>query len=227
MKNTKIFQKEILQNRNRLKKNRKLFWENNKKNFRKNVTEILKKCELPKDWKTYVVVSNFLSNKEMLPFDHDSWSIVNIAAATKKQGFETIMFINSSRVGFLSRPAIVPLVVHEVQHVRQVAKNPKKYIACIFNDKIAESFEIDAEKYTRYLSDEFRKEEVLESILYCYDLGGWKTATKMANFFNKEAKDLYSGGYDKRMENSEFSLFKQAKNKNKMDIFIDYFLLKS
>jgi len=223
MKNTKTFQREISQCRNKLKENRKLFWEDNKKNFCKNVMEILQKCELPKDWKTYVVAANFLSNKEILPFDYDSWSIVNLIAATKKQGFETMVFINRSRAEFLSRPAVVPLILHEVQHIRQAAKNPKKFIAAMLDDKIAKSFEIDAEKHVKCFTDEFRQEAVLESVLYCYDVGSWKYATRMANFLYKEREDLYSGGYDKGMKDSEFNLFQQAKLKKKIDLFIDYF----
>lgn len=223
MKNTKTFQREISQCRNKLKGNRKLFWEDNKKNFCKNVMEILGRCELPKDWKTYVVVSNFLSDNKILPFNYDSWSNVNLIAATKKQGFEIMVFINRSRAEFLSQPAIVPLILHEVQHIRQAVKNPKKFITATLDDKIAKIFETDAEKHVKCFPDEFRQEAVLESILYCYDVGSWKCATKMANFLYKEREDIYSGGYDKGMEDSEFNLFQQAKFEKKIDLFIDCF----
>lgn len=223
MKNIKSFQKEILHCRTKLKKNRKRFWENNKKTFCKNVVEILRSCELPKDWKTYVVASNFLSDKEILPFDYNSWSNVNLVAATKKQGFEIMVFINRSRAEFLSRPAIVPLILHEAQHIRQAANNPKNFTSATLNDEVAKSFEKDAEKHIRFLSDEFRKEAVLESVLYCYDIGSWNYASKMANFFYKERENIYSGGYDKDMTDSEFNLFQKAKREKKINLFIDYF----
>jgi len=221
--NTAPFQKEIFQCRNKLKKNRKPFWENNKKTFCKNIIDILESCELPKKWKTYIVASSFLSDKKILPFDYDSWSIVNLIAATKKQGFEIMVFINRSRAEFLSRPAIVPLILHEIQHVRQVANNPKKYITSALDDKVARLFEEDAEKSIRHLSGEFKREAVLESVLYCYDIGGWDCATKMANFLYNEREELYSGGYDKDMTDSDFELFQKAKRENKIDLFINHF----
>ena len=221
--NITSFQKEIFQCRNKLKKNRKPFWENNKKKFCKNVIDILKSCELPKEWKIYIVASSFISDKKILPFDYDSWSIVNLIAATERQGHEIMVFINRSRAEFLSRPAIVPLILHEIQHIKQVANNPKKYITSALDDKIARSFEEDAEISIHHLSNEFKREAVLESVLYCYDIGGWDCATKMTNFFYNEREELYSGGYDKDMTSTDFKLFQKAKKENKIDLFINQF----
>ncbi len=221
--NITSFQKEIFQCRKKLKKNRKPFWENNKRTFCKNIIADLKSCELPKEWKIYIVASSFLSEKKILPFDYDSWSTVNLIAATKKQGHEIMVFVNRSRAEFLSRPAIVPLILHELQHIKQAANNPQKYITSTLDDKIATSFEEDAERSIRHISNEFKREAVLESVLYCYDIGGWDCAAKMTNFLYNEREEIYSGGYDKGMTDNDFELFEKAKRENEIDLFINGF----
>lgn len=214
---------EILRCRNKLKRNRNSFWENNKKAFCKNVIDIINSLDVPKGWKIYVLVSSFVSDKEIYPYDYDSWSVVNLIAATKKQGHEILVFINKSRAEFLSRPAIVPLILHEFQHIKQAAHNPHKYITSILDDEIAKAFEEDAEKSIRHLDKEFKKEAVLESVLYCYDIGGWDCATKMTNFLYNERENIYSGGYDKDMTDNDYELFNVAKEKEDINLFIKRF----
>jgi hypothetical protein len=217
------FLKEIRQCRNALKKNRKKFWNNNKENFEKNIQKIIKTQKLPSGWKIYFVVSSFLSNKKILPFDYDSWSVTDLIAATKKQGFEIMVFFNRDRAEFLSVPALAPLVIHELKHVKQAAKFSKKFVKATIDDKVARDIEIDAEKDIKNISDEFRKEKILESILYCYDLGKWKTAQKMANFFYKDREEIYSGGYNKEMTKEEYEIFLKARKNKDINIFIDFF----
>lgn len=219
----KIFLKEIKKYRRALKENRTNFWKKNKKNFENNIKRIIKSQKLPRSWKIYIVASNFLSDKKILPFDYDSWSSVNLIAATKKQGFEMMLFLNKARAEFLSIPALAPLVIHELQHAKQAAKNPKKYIAGIINDRISRVSEIDAEKAITDLPKEFREENALESVLYCYDIGGWKMAKKMADFLYKKREEIYGGGYKKGMTEEEYKIFLRAEKNKDINIFINFF----
>ncbi len=221
--NINTYLKEIKRCRNALKKNRRRFWSVNKKNFANNLRRIIKTQKLPRGWKIYIIASRFLSDKKILPFDYDSWSSVNLIAATKKQGFEIMMFFNIDRAEFLSIPGLIPLVIHEFKHVKQAAKSPRNYIKGITDDKIGRFLEEDAENDTKKLSDEFRKEAALEKILYCYDLGGWKIAQKMANFMYKKREEIYGGGYQKEMIKDEFKVFIDAKINKDINIFIDFF----
>src|SRR3989344_9659949 len=114
--------------RKRLETNRKKFWEENEKNFKKNVKNIIDNYSFPKEWKIYVVASNFLFDRKIFPFDYDSWSSTNLIAATKKQGFEVMIFLNKARLEFLSLSALIHLIAHEMVHVTQATRNPKKYL---------------------------------------------------------------------------------------------------
>ena len=219
----KIFLKDLKRCRNALRKNRKKFWQNNKNNFEKNIQKIIKTQKLPKGWKIYFIASNFLSYKGIMPYEYEAWSIVNLVGATKKQGFEIMVFLNKAK-SFLSLPGLLHIVIHELAHVNQVAKNPKKQIKFALNDKYSKSLEIDAEKQTRKIvPEEFWKQEVLEFILYCYDNGGWKASTKMVDFLYKKRADVYSGGYDKGITKKEYEAFMLSKRKRDINIFIDYF----
>lgn len=219
----KIFLKQIKQSRNKLKYDRKNFWQENKINFENNLKKIVKKLELPKSWKVYLVTSNFLSLKKILPFDDDSWNSTNLIAATKRQGFEIMIFFNRAKSKFLSLPGLIPLVVHELKHVNQAAKSPKNYLKAAINDKISRNLEVEAEKEIKLLPDEFRKEACLEMILYCYDQGGWEMAKKMADFLYKKQEKMYGGGYQKGMTFEEYEVFLEAKKKKNINIFREFF----
>ncbi len=221
--NINTYVKEIKRCRNVLRKNRKKFWSVNKKNFAGNIKKIIKTQKSPRGWKIYIIASRFLSDKKILPFDYDSWSGVNLIVATKKQGFEIMMFFNRDRAEFLSIPGLIPLVIHEFKHVKQAAKSPRNYVKAITDNKISRNLEEEAESDIKKLSAEFRKEAVLENILYCYDIGGWKTAQKMASFMYKKREEIYGGGYQKEMEKEEFKVFLDAKRNKDINIFTDFF----
>jgi hypothetical protein len=78
----------IKKSREMLKEDRVSFWEENKKNFKKNVKKIIELYSDPKMWKLYILASNFLFDNDIFPFDYDSWSSTNLIAATKKQGLK-------------------------------------------------------------------------------------------------------------------------------------------
>lgn len=217
------FLNQIEISRKIIKKNRKKFWEENKKDFKRNVKQIINNYSFPQNWKIYVVASNFLFDRKIFPFDYDSWSSTNLIAATKKQGFEVMIFLNKARLEFLSIPALIPIIEHELIHVKQAIQNPKKYLKSIINDSLSKKLEIEAEKQVKNIDDKFRKQWVLESILYCYDMSGWSFAKRMANFFHKEMENMYGGGYDKGMTDQEFKTFTKAMKKKNIDIFIDFF----
>lgn len=219
----KTFFKEIKSCSKALKGDRKKFWEKNKKNFEKNIRRIIKNQKLPRGWKIYLVVSGILSDKKIWPFDNNSWSSTSVIGATKKQGFEIMMFFNRAGGEFLSAPALMPLVVHELQHIKQIAKSPKNYIISVMNDKISIDLEKEAEKDVKNLPKEIKEEAALEKILYCYDLGGWKMAEKMANFMYKKREKVYGGGYLKEMTKQEYEAFQKAKKNKNIHIFIDFF----
>ena len=217
------FLNQIEISRKIIEKNRKKFWEENKRDFKRNVKQIINNYSFPQNWKIYVVASNFLFDRKIFPFDYDSWSSTNLIAATKKQGFEVMIFLNKARLEFLSIPALIPIIEHELIHVKQAIQNPKKYLKSIINDSLSKKLEIEAEKQVKNIDDEFRKQWVLESILYCYDMSGWSFAKRMANFFHKEMENMYGGGYDKGMTDQEFKTFTKAMKKKNIDIFIDFF----
>ena len=93
----------------------------------------------------------------------------------------------------------------------------------MINDNLSKKLEIEAEKKVRDISDEYRKQWVLESIVYCYDLKGWLFAKKMADFFHKQMENMYGGGYDKGMNHDEYMCFIKAMKKKDINFFINYF----
>ena len=209
--------------RKKLNGNRNVFWNENKKNFKKNIKKLISCYKVPKGWKIYVVASNFLFDRKIFPFDYDSWSSTNLIAATKKQGFEIMIFFNKARLEFLSLSALIPLVEHEFEHVKQATKNPREYLISIINDKLSKKLEAEAEKKADSISGEFRRQWALESIVYCYDIGGWKLAKKMAGFLYKEMENLYGGGYNKGMNNEEYETFLKAMKIKEISVFISFF----
>ncbi len=223
----KIGKESILELRKKIKdkKERKKIWLENKRNFEKNILKIFSKIKnknLNKKWKIYILVGSFLE-KKALPYSYDSFSSTNLLAASKKQGFEVMVFLNRARIEFLSLPALIPLILHELEHVKQAQKNPKEYLLSMLNDKLSEKLEKEAEKESKKVSDEFKKEYTLESVLYCYDLGGWKKAKKMADFlFNQEK--LYGGGYEKGISVREYKAFLNAKKEKNINLFIEIFV---
>lgn len=217
--------KEIEICRNKLRVNRKKFWEENKKQLENNLKKIIKQLTFQKKWKIYITIGNFLTlaNKKIMPYDYDSWCSANLISASKKQGFEIMIFLNKAKLEFLSLPALIPIIIHELYHVKQALKSPKKYLESIINDKISREIELEAEKEVKKLPDEFRKQEVLENILYCYDLGGFKYAKKMADHLYKKMKEMYGGGYLNSMTKKEYQIFLQAMKKKNINEFLNLF----
>lgn len=218
----KQFLKLIKTSRNELRKNRKKFWSKNKKDFSKNILKIINSQKLPKKFKIYVVASNFINKKNIMPYDWDSWSSTELVGATKKQGFELMMFFNKARSEFLSLPALIPLVAHELYHLKQASKSPKKFLMSIINDKFSKEIEKEAESEIKNL-EEFRKEKILEMISYCYDLKGWKAAKKMADYLYKHHKKMYGGGYSSEMTLKEYKFFMKSMKIKNINLFINSF----
>lgn len=224
--------KEIYNIRKKLKDKsyRKIFFEKNKRENKKNVAELVKYFidaeKVDKKWKVHIVVSDILSRRKIPPYDYNSFSSSNLLGATKEQGYEIMIFFNSSRMGFLSRIALVPLISHEVKHFKQASKSPKNYLMSMISDKLSRDLESEADKkITENCGfDELRKQEVLESVLYCYDnFGGWIGAGKMADFWYKDIEKIYGGGYMKNMTDREYRAFLEAKKKKNIGIFIEFF----
>jgi len=197
---------------------RSKFFSENKKNFEKNVLKIINKVKTGK-FKIYAVAGNFLG-KKIMPYDYDAFSCANLLAATKKQGYEIMLFLNKTRLEFLSLPALMPLLSHEIEHVKQAEKSPKAFLLSMLNDKTSRKLEKQAEKAAN-LKEE-KREYALESILYCYELRGWEKAGKMAKFlFNRDK--LYGGGYEKGLSKKEYKVFLDAKKKKDIGLFVKSF----
>ena len=226
----KTYLKEIEKIRKILKvpDKRKKFWEENKKNFDRNIKELFeelkKNLKIDKKWRVYVASFSFISEKEIKPYDYDSFSSTNLIAKSEKQGFEIGIFLNKARLGFLSKPALIPMMMHELKHVEQAARNTLEYVESMFNDKVSEKLEKEAERQTE---EEFRKEQIFESVLYCFDLGGWKFAEKMAEFLYKKICKIYGRGYEEAMKEQEYGIFLQAKKEKRIEKFIEYFCNKT
>lgn len=218
----KITKQEILRAREKLKseKKRSKFFSQNKKNFDKNILKIINKVKTGK-FKIYVVVGNFLG-KKLMPYDYDSFSAANLLAATKRQGYEIMLFLNKARLEFLSLPALMPLLLHEIEHIKQAEKNAKECLLSMLNDKISRKLEKQAERKTIDLGEE-KREYALESVLYCYDVGGWEKAGKMAEFlFNQD--NLYGGGYEKGLSKKEYKVFLEARKGKNINTFAKLFI---
>ncbi len=218
--------KQIKKARQELKYNRKNFWQKNKVNFLNNLKTLISFFPTPSGWRVNVVASYFLLDKEgpSMPYDDDVWSFVDIVGATKNQGYDLIVFFNRTDLEFLSAPALIPLVIHEMKHVEQAARDPGKYIETGVNDELNRQFEVEADGAVKRYSDEFRKQNVFEKIMYSYDKKSWKGAKKMAHYLYEEAEDAFGGGYDQQMTKQEYDIFIKAEEERDIDIFIDYFI---
>ena len=195
------------------------FFSQNKKNFEKNVLKIISKVKTGK-FKIYIVAGSFLG-KKVMPYDYDSFSATNLLAATKKQGYEIMLFLNKARLEFLSIPALMHILLHEIEHIKQAEKSPKAFLLSMLNDKASRKLEKQADKAAN-LKEE-KREYALESILYCYEIGGWEKATKMAEFLFNHDK-LYGGGYEKGINKKEYKVFLGAKKKKDIKRFIESFI---
>ena len=217
--------------RRKLLGNRKIFWQDNEKNCEKNCLILInlfkKQYQIPQKWKIKAIVGEFSkeNNAGIKPFDYFSYSLTNLVAASKKQNYEFLIFLNKARIGFLSKTALIPLISHEMKHIKQGTLNPKEYLISTIDDKLSEKLEKEAEIFARKIKNwnEFRKQQVLESILYCYDKFGWKGAKKMALFFYNDIKKIYGDGYLGDMTSEEFSKFLKSMRKKDINLFIDYF----
>jgi len=219
------FLKQVKRARNDLKFDRKNFWSKNRVNFRNNIKTLVGFFEFPKGWNVSVIASTFLLDRPMtMPYDKDVWSFSDVVAATESQGYEVVIFFNKTDLEFMSLPALLPIVVHEVAHVYQVPKDPKKYLLQTIDDKLSQEYESEADAEAAKYSDEFRRENILEKILFCYDAEGWKGAKKIVQYLYNEAKDSFGGGYDEAMKKSEYELFLKAEDEKDIDLFIDDFV---
>jgi hypothetical protein len=145
-------------------------------------------------------------------------------SATKEQGFNIVIFFNKSDLEYLSLPALLPIVVHEAEHVCQVPKDPRTYVLATVDDNISIELEKGADAEVKKYSDEYRRENLLEKIVYCFDKTNWTGAKKMADYLYKEAKDAFGGGYDQEMKKAEYDVFMEAYEEKDINIFIDYFI---
>ena len=218
--------KQIKKSRHEIKYNRKNFVQKNRVNFLNNLKTLISFFEFPKNWKVNIVASNFLMDNDTksMPYDNDVWCFVDVVAASKNQGYDLIVFFNRADIEFLSAPALIPIIVHELKHVEQATKNPKSYIETSYNDELNQTYEKEAEAERNNYSDEFRKQDILEKVLYCYDKKGWKGAKKMAHYLYEENENAFGGGYMKEMTKEEYELFEKAEDEKDIDIFIDYFI---
>jgi|GEM_PF-1193502 len=219
------FLKQVKKARQELKYNRANFWNKNKVNFKNNIKTIISCFKFPEGWNVSTIASRFLVDRPVaMPYDKDVWSFSDVVAGTKNQGFEIVIFFNKTDLEFLSLPALLPIVVHEASHVYQVPKDPKKYILQTLDDNLSKGYEKDADAEARKYSDEFRKENILEKVIFCYDQTGWEGAKKMIDYLHDEAPDAFGGGYDQEITKEEYNIFKKAEDEKDMDIFMDYFI---
>jgi hypothetical protein len=223
------FLKEAYTERKKILGDRINFWKDNEKNCEKNceilLNYFLKEFKINKRWKVKLIVGNFVDGKSTKPFDYFSYSVTDLTSASKKQGKEFLIFLNKARIGFLSKTALIPLIVHELKHVKQGILNPRGYLLSVIDDKLSEKLEKEADLAIRKIKnwEEFRKQQVLESVLYCYDYFGWEGAEKMALFFYKGVKTIYGDGYLGDMTQEEFEIFLEAKKKKNISIFTKLF----
>lgn len=218
------FVKQLKKSRQELKYNRTNFWNKNKVNFKNNIKTLVSSFNFPENWNVNIVASRFLLNRYTLPYDKEVWSFSDVVGATNNQGFDIVLFFNKSDLEFLSLPALLPLVVHEVAHIYQAARDPKKYVTAAVDDNLNKDYETEAEAEARKYNDEFRKENILEKVLFCYDERGWEGARKMINYLYFEAKDSFGGGYDQPITEEEYKVFKKSEEEKDLDIFLDYFI---
>lgn len=224
MDNFERFLRQIKKARNDIKFDRKNFWNKNRINFKNNIKTLASFFEFPRGWTVNIIASSFLLDKPGLPYDKDVWSFSDVVAATEKQGHDIIIFFNKGDLEFLSTPALLPIVIHEVKHVYQASANPKEYVKATVDDELSRKYESEADAEVRKYSDEFRKQNVLEKVMFCYDMRGWEGARKMVDYLYKEAQDAFGGGYDQSMSKEEYETFLKAQEERDIDLFMDYFI---
>jgi hypothetical protein len=218
------FLKQVKKARQEIKYNRKNFWNKNKVNFNNNIKTLISCFKFPENWTVSTIASRFLLDKFTMPYDKDVWSFSDVIGATKDQGFDIVLFFNKTDLEFLSLPSLLPIVVHEVAHVYQAAHDTNKYVTSAINDELSKKYETEADAEAKKYSDEFRKENVLEKVMFCYDEQSWKGARKMMDYLYLEAKDAFGGGYDQEVTEDEYKVFKKAEEEKDIDLFIDYFI---
>lgn len=218
------FLKQVKKARNELKFHRPDFWNKNRVNFKNNIKTLIGSYKFPENWTVNVIASTFLMDKESLPFDTDVWSFSDVVSATKEQGYNIVIFFNKADLEFLSLPALLPIVVHEAEHVYQVPKNPKQYVLATVDDNISKELEKGADAEVKKYSDEYRRENVLEKIMFCYDKQSWSGAKKMIDYLYNEAKDNFGGGYDQEVNREEYKAFQEALEEKDIDIFVNHFI---
>jgi hypothetical protein len=218
------FLKQLKRARLELRNDRKNLWNKNNVNFNNNIKNLMSFFKFPEGWVVNVISSKFLLDKPSMPYDKDVWSFSDVVSATKNMGFEIILFFNKADLEFLSASALLPIVVHEIRHVYQAAENPKVYVTSTVDEELNRKYETDADAEVRKYNDEFRRENVLEKIMFCYDEEGWKGAKKMADYLYKEASEAFGGGYDQEMKKEEYDMFEKAMDEKDIDLFLDYFI---
>lgn len=218
------FLRHVKRARSEIKYSRPNFWNKNRINFKNNIKTLVSFFPFPKAWKVDVIASKFLIDKPSMPYDLDVWSFSDVVSATEKQGFNIILFFNKTDLEFLSLPALLPIVVHEVAHVYQAANDTKKYVQAAVDDKMSIEYEEGADAEVKKYSEEFRRQNILEKIMYCYDIEGWNGAKKMVQYLHVEAQESFGGGYDQSMKEEEYKIFAKAEDEKDIDIFIDHFL---
>jgi len=216
--------RQVKKARQELKYNRKNFWKKNRLNFLNNIKTLISFFPFPEKWIVNTVASRFLIDKEVMPYDPDVWSFSDVISATKDIGYNMIIFFNRTDLEFLSAPAILPIVIHEIAHCYQAAREPEKYVTSSVDEELNREYEKEAEAEERKFSDEFRKQNVLEKVLYCYDKKGWKGAKKMVQFAREDVKDAFGGGYDEDLTEEEHKIFLKAEEEKDIEIFIDHFI---
>lgn len=218
------FLKQLKKARHELKYNRANFWSKNKDNFRNNLKNLVSLFPTPVGWNVNIVAANFLLDRaESMPYDKDVWSFSDVVSGTEAQGKEIIVFFNRTDLEFLSAPALLPIVAHEMAHVFQAARDKMEYLKGTFDDEVSRKYEMECDNEVRKYSEEFRMQNVMEKVLFCYDKEGWKGAKKIADYLYKEAQDAFGGGYDQEMKKKEYDLLLEAENEKDIDVFIDYF----
>jgi len=218
------FLKQVKKARLEIKNDRKNFWNKNSVNFRNNIKNITSFFKFPEKWTVNVIASSFLIDRKVMPYDKDVWSFSDVVGATENQGFDMILFFNRTDMEFLSAPGLIPIVVHEIKHIFQAAENPVEYNKATINDDVNKKYEKEAEAEIRRYSEEFRKQYVLENVMFCYDEESWEGAKKIVDFLHRDVKNAWGGGYENDMNDEEYEAFKKAEEEKDIEIFIDYFI---
>src|SRR4030042_504237 len=218
------FLKQVKRARQEIRYHRPDFWSKNRINFKNNIKTLVSFFKFPAGWQVDVIASKFLMDKPSMPYDLDVWSFSDVISATPKQGHNIILFFNKTDLEFLSLPALLTIVVHEIVHVFQAAENTAQYIQTAIDDKLSVKYEEEADTEVRKYSGEFRRQNILEKVMYCYDAAGWNGAKKMVEYLHVEAQNSFGGGYDQEIKKDEYEIFKKAEDEKDIDIFIDHFI---